>query len=188
MLQRVMGKRPIVILDSKPDDALLIGNPMVIERASHVTKWQYQDHPVLVYRPEANEIIEPKILDDFIQFIYLMGHCLLYIDELSALDQRYRLRPGLVNYMARGRERNINGTKVHSPLWMSSQRPRAIPVQAYSESMRIIVFDLGSDADRMEVSKDTHQDLRLPPSHTHGFRLYDRTFKSPFHFKALSIK
>jgi hypothetical protein len=182
-----VGKRPIAILDSKPDDSLLIGDPLVIEQARHIDKWDTQKSPVLVYRPEARELLLPKIMDDFIQTIYDVGHILLYVDELSALQQRHLQRPGLINIMSRGRERNRDGRKVHSPLWLSSQRPRAIPVQAYTEAMRIVVFELGGDMDRVEVSRDTHQDLRIPPEHPHGFRLYDRSYKKPFHFKPLGI-
>jgi hypothetical protein len=188
LLSQIVGKRPIAILDSKPDDTLLIGNPLVIEKARNTDQWDIQNYPVLIYRPESEELLSPQIMDDWLQYLYSSGlDVLVYIDELSALQQRYQQRPGLINLMARGRERHKDGRKLHTPLWLSSQRPRAIPVQAYSESMRIVTFDLGSDADRMEVSKDTHQGLRLPPTHKHGFRLYDRAHKNPFHFKALGL-
>ncbi|MFL5664352.1 MAG: hypothetical protein ACJ8BW_23860 [Ktedonobacteraceae bacterium] len=187
LLERIVGKRPIAILDSKPDDSLLIGDYNLSEHAAGIAKWDHKRSSVHVYRPAATELLNPKILDDWLQYLYLMGDVLVYIDELSALQQRYVQRVGLTNLMARGRERNINGRKVHSPLWLSSQRPRAIPVQAYTEAMRVVVFDLGGDADRVEVARDTHQDLKIPPAHSHGFKLYDRNFKRPFHFKALGI-
>ena len=183
----MVGKRPIAILDSKPDDSLLIGRYFLSERAVDIRKWNHQTHPVLVYRPQASELLDPKLMDNWLQSLYNMGHVLVYIDELSALQQRYVKRIGLINLMARGRERNVNGKKIHTPLWLSSQRPRAIPVQAYTEAMRVVAFDLGSDADRIEVSRDTHPELRLPPVYDHGFRVYDRRYKKPFHFKALSI-
>lgn len=183
----MVGKRPIAILDSKPDDSLLIGNYMLVERANDIHHWNPQNNPVLVYRPEARELIKPEIMDNWLQSLYTMGHVLVYVDELSALQQRYVQRVGLINLMARGRERNRGGKKVHTPLWLSSQRPRAIPVQAYTEAMRVVAFDLGSDEDRKEVARDTHPELKMPPSHTHGFRLYDRRYKKPFHFKPLNM-
>src|SRR5437763_6558235 len=67
LLSKVVGKRPIAILDSKPDDSLLIGNHLLIERADDIDRWNPTRNPVLVYRPEARELIKPEIMDNWLQ-------------------------------------------------------------------------------------------------------------------------
>src|SRR6266487_2972639 len=48
LLSRIIGQRPIAILDSKPDDALLLPGSFITESYRDINKWNYRKHPILV--------------------------------------------------------------------------------------------------------------------------------------------
>ncbi len=185
LLLMVNKRRPIIILDSKPDDSLLLPGSHVITNASDALKWKPDQRPALVYRPDGLDMSQPERLDAFLQWAYDTGDCLVYIDELNALDQGYRPRPGLINLLSRGRSRDRNGRTVHTPLWMSTQRPARIPKQAISEANRIVAFYLGRKEDRKALADDGDATFLDNPSHDYGFRLYDRGQRRTMHFKPL---
>lgn len=193
LLESQRKKRPIIILDSKPepDDGLVLPGARVVEEAAESAKWKPSEHPVLVYRPNASELAtagsKDDVLDRWLQWCYATGDVLVYIDELSSLRQQHRQGIGLINLVSRGRSHEVGGKKVHTSVWMSSQAPISIPTMCYHQSNRIVVFYLAHEEHRRRVAADTHPELREPPRELYGFRLYDRRMRAPLHCGPLAL-
>jgi energy-coupling factor transporter ATP-binding protein EcfA2 len=187
LLRSLHGRRPIVILDSKGDDALILPGAHVIESVQEAPKWQPAAASTLVYRPHGGELSDPETLDSFLGWCYACGDVLVYIDELNSLGarQRYNPLPGLVNLLARGRARHRAGRVVRTPVWMSTQRPRGIPALCYTEANRVVTFYLSHSRDRRAVAEDTTDEMMIPPSAPYGFRVFDRGMKAALEFGAI---
>src|SRR5581483_6271498 len=89
----------------------------------------------------ARQIIRPNIeteADEWehsIRAVYNRKNTLLYVDELTLVNERYgfRLSPELGRAIRTGRERN-NG------VWCGSQRPKDIPSAVFTESEHFFIF------------------------------------------------
>ncbi|HID28380.1 MAG TPA: hypothetical protein EYP19_00060, partial [Desulfobacterales bacterium] len=105
---------PIHILDIKGDEALELPGAVVIERAR---VYETVDAPVKVYQPEPNELLNAKVLDEWLRRRYDEGGpSLTYIDELLGLGIQQKPLPGLLALLTRGRSRG-------TALWATTQRP-----------------------------------------------------------------
>jgi energy-coupling factor transporter ATP-binding protein EcfA2 len=136
-------KYPVIIFDTKIDDAFeSIPNSVIIDGLDlSQANWRY---PVQIFRPLGHEY-EPKILDDFLEEVYLQGDCTLWIDEVTQVTGG-RVIPGIgfLDVCTRGRQKKITTI-------FGTQRPRGIPSVVLTESEVFYVFKLTSPEDRKRI-------------------------------------
>lgn len=185
ILKRIARYRPVAILDTKGEDALILPNSLLVETLKETEQWKPHEYPVLVYRPNAAEQVQYELLDDFLQSIYELGNIYTYIDELSSLKQEHTPRIGLINLLSRGRSRHRAGRIIRSPVGMSTQRPRRIPVQCYTEASRIVSFALSYLPDRKAVAEFTNASFLEPLDVPYSYRVYDVSSGKGFKCKPL---
>lgn len=152
--------------DSETQQRLLAGEPV---RTRAV--WDYE-------RGDAAEFWE-----DVLEVCYRAGDVVVYIDELYALTQGGSLdAPVLLALQTRGRELGIG-------LWMTSQRPRKIPVFCVSESEHFFMFRLLVKRDREYMSDFMTEIVRdpIPAADTYGFYYMDVHKSAPVYVDRLRL-
>lgn len=99
-----------------------------------------------IYRPDFTEL-NLEFYESFFQWIYRRKNTIVYIDELMEVCPSPRTYPlHLKGILTRGREMNIG-------CWMSTQRPRDIPVLCMNQATHFFVFALQSEGDREAISR-----------------------------------
>lgn len=111
--------------------------------------WRFHNH--IVYRPKF-EYASGYWLDQVLQKLFQRARAkgkrepfILYIDE--GLYLATSARTGTMRALA------VTGRSLNVGLWVSSQRPKWIPVEVRSEAWRWYVFYLSFDEDEKEVLK-----------------------------------
>ena len=154
---------PIHILDIKGDEALELPGAVVIERAR---VYETVDAPVKVYQPEPNELLNAKVLDEWLRRRYDEGGpSLTYIDELLGLGIQQKPLPGLLALLTRGRSRG-------TALWATTQRPAWVSRYVFSEIQHFYIFSLTDLRDRRRVAEFTYPSVIEPLREKHSFFYY----------------
>jgi DNA helicase HerA-like ATPase len=104
-----------------------------------------EKNPRVIFRPpfEAPEYAM-RTLDKFFRWVYLRGHCTVYIDETFAVTRGNLYVEHYGACLTRGREKGIE-------VWSGTQRPMDIPQIAISEAEHAYVFKLRLPQDRAKV-------------------------------------
>lgn len=109
--------------------------------------WRYHRH--IVYRPKF-EYANGQWLDEVLRRLFQRARAkgrkqpfILYLDE--ALYMATSSRTGTMRALA------VTGRSLNVGLWVSSQRPKWIPVEVRSEAWRWYVFYLSYEEDEKEI-------------------------------------
>ena len=97
-----------------------------------------------IYRPSIYEMSD-EFYNIFFQWIYERMNCIVYIDELMSISTSSQIPFFLKAILTRGRQRN-------TACWMSTQRPKTIPLVCMSEATHFFIFDLNLMDDRERIS------------------------------------
>lgn len=165
-------------------DRLLSTKPYVIVIDNkHELDWRYwtiTDDPKValagnhtIYRP-AKGIAGKRAVVWLLEAIYQAGGWVVYIDEVYTLGrgsvasypQEY------IDLLTRGRSRGIT-------VWTGTQRPRFLPVFAFTESRHLFLFELGSTIDTKHVADmyGAPDLISEAPARKHDFIYYRRDGK-----------
>jgi hypothetical protein len=163
---------PKIIFDTKIEDEFVSlqkgGNSM--ELFESVEKFREfaritrkKDLPdIILIRPNMHEMMEPEVLDEYMNIIYNnFGALLLYIDEVGQLHKNGRALPGLMNILTRGRKRG-------KTTLMGNQRPANVSRSVFTESDQFYIYQLTDqkDWDRLsDVVPGADKLARLPKYH-----------------------
>lgn len=98
----------------------------------------------VIYRPEFRESRDPVIMDKFFRWVYLRGHCTVYVDETYAVTNGNQYVEHYGACLTRGREKGVE-------VWSGTQRPMDIPQIAMSEAEHSYIFFLKLPQDRSKV-------------------------------------
>jgi MoxR-like ATPase len=124
-----------------------------------------------IYRPDFTELNE-DFYNAFFKYIYERRNTIVYIDELMEVAPSSRTYPlYLKGLLTRGREMNIG-------VWMSTQRPRDIPILCFTQSTHFFVFYLQLQEDRHRLAVATEQptfEINAGTLKSHIFWYYDAT-------------
>lgn len=119
--------------------------------------WRYKKH--IVYRPEF-EYANGQWVDEVLRRLFKRARAkgkkqpfILYIDE--GLYVATSSRTGTMRQLA------VTGRSLNVGLWVSSQRPKWIPVEVRSEAWRWYVFYLAYDEDEKEVLRYSKNKIQL---------------------------
>jgi hypothetical protein len=164
----------VVILDPKGDFTL--SSPHTILHSPRDWRWDgffhHQWRPdKIIYRPDVgwdNKDAYEYILYRLFERARQEGRknpFIIYIDEMLYLAKLGAVKR--VSTLA------VSGRSLNVGLWISSQRPKWIPIELRSEAWRWYIFPLGYEEDEKEVvaytkGQITMQDLRNFP-HDFGF-------------------
>lgn len=120
-------------------------------------RWRYADH--IVYRPKF-KYSNGHALDDVLRSLFERARkvgkkkpFILYIDE--GLYLATSSRTGTMRALA------VTGRSLNVGLWVSSQRPKWIPVEVRSEAWRWYVFYLSFEDDEKEILKHAKGKINL---------------------------
>ena len=112
-------------------------------------------------------------LDELFKRVYQMGGWHIYIDEIytigrgnvSSFPQSY------ITLLTRGRSRHIT-------VWTGTQRPRFLPLFAFTESTHFFILEVSSSDDRKHIAKMAGVDGLDTPVYNHDFLYYNRRTKA----------
>lgn len=142
LLEAMCNKQSLVIIDPKgnypwPHDAVLVTNAQELNANN--------TEPVIIVRPQLGED-NFEFYDQVIQWVYLRGNTILYIDELYLLRNGTRYPPSLLLICTTGRTQGIT-------FIAGAQRPSLIPLVVMSEAEYFFIFRLNMEEDRKRLSK-----------------------------------
>ena len=180
MLGAYYGQRQIIIADTKSDPAIeKLDGPVAtrLRDLPRVAKWP--DNPVVIFRPNPQELADILILDAFCDWVYRRGHTVLFIDELGQFAFTTHSGPGLTSIFARGRTADIT-------VLAGTQRPVSVPVIAFTESQLFYIFRLLFKRDRDRVAEYTHPDMDVAPTSPYGVRIYRTGEMEPTEYVSLT--
>lgn len=104
------------------------------------------------------------------------GDCTIYVDEAYALiESANQFSDVVTDVWTRGRSLNVSA-------WVSTQRPKRVPLFFLSESEHFFVFTLTRKQDRMVVAENTCEQLEEKPKDRYGFWYYDIRKDEPVYF------
>ena len=153
LLERAANVAPVIVIDTKPEDALeqlpgvIYNNP---HEALKSPDW------ITIYRPN-DEHAQPEQVGAFLQAVYEQQrpNLYLYIDEtFHAVSRSGRPEEGIANILMRGRSRihKETGQKLRMSVIASSQRPRWIPLSFWTESTHFFMHHLRAKDDRITMA------------------------------------
>ncbi|MEM3713472.1 MAG: type IV secretory system conjugative DNA transfer family protein [Nitrososphaeria archaeon] len=178
LLKMLTNSTRIDILDTKIEPAFeTIPNAVILESFKDVLN---SDANVRIYRPTANEILSPDVLDRYLQYLYDNAPGLVYIDELLSLGAQAKPNPGFLNLLTRGRSR-------YAACWYASQRPAWVSRFAFSEANKFFIFYLNDEKDRERVVSFTCKDVMRNPRDKHGFWFYQAGERHAIEFRNIKI-
>lgn len=175
-LPKFYGHRQIIIADTKNDPAIesLAGN--VVEKLRDMPKAsrgnytdingnRYPFPPLVIYRPNGAELSNLRALDALCDWIYRRQRTVFVIDELGQFAAAARAGPGLTNIFARGRTAEITTLG-------GTQRPKNVPIIAFTESELFFTFRLKFKSDRERVAEYTDPTMVDPIISPYGVKFY----------------
>lgn len=180
MLPAYYGKQQIIIADTKGDPALerLYGPTATkLRDLPKVSKWP--DNPVVLYRPNGNELADLTILDAFCDWIYRRGNTVLVLDEIGQFARGAYAGPGLTNVYARGRTQKVT-------VLGGTQRPKNVPLIAFTESQWFFTFRLLYLNDRKRMGEYAHPSLIEAPTSPYGVKVYQVGTQEPIEYVSLT--
>lgn len=110
--------------------------------------------PRMIYRPDADELLDADAQDQFFRWCYDRGNCVVYVDEVFAVASANTVPHHLLACVTRGRERGVQ-------LYASTQRPSGIPLVVLSESEHVYAFRLKLPGDRERMEDVTGIDANV---------------------------
>ena len=179
MLGAYLGKRQIIVVDSKHDSVW--GNlrqANYVRSAAQVSHLRFPRHPLIVWRPEGDEANDLDAFDSFFSWVYRRGNTCLVVDETSACVPAQGQGSGFADLVTRGRIRKLT-------VLFGTQRPAYIPRTVYSESQRIFTSYLSDKRDRDTVAAFSHPFLAREVPDRHGFWYYNVKTRTPLYFTGL---
>ncbi len=183
------GHRQIVIADTKNDPAIEKLDGKIAEKLSDLPKvsrgkydapngLRYPWPPVVIYRPISRELSNYAVLDAFCDWVYRRERTILVLDELGQFAPGARAGSGLTSVFARGRTHEIT-------VLGGTQRPKNVPIIAFTESQLFYVFRLLFEQDRKRVAEYTHPMMVDPPTSPFGVKLYRTGTMEPIEYTSL---
>lgn len=134
----------VYVLDSKAE--LKLKNYSRVSTLNEVIR---NNNKRIIYAPNASELLDKQLIDDFFQFVYEQTNCCVYIDELLSITQhQFDITYHLKAILTRGRSRNI-------ACIMSTQSPMRIPHYVLSQAEYYYVFQLRMPQDRRKIAEIT---------------------------------
>jgi ABC-type oligopeptide transport system ATPase subunit len=163
----------VFVLDSKAE--LRLKNYVVCNTFEQIQKTKYNR---IIYAPNASELLDKSVIDDFFSYIYDQKNCCIYIDELLSITQhQFDLTYHLKAILTRGRSRNI-------ACIMSTQSPMRLPHYVLSQAEYYYVFQLRLPQDRRKIYEITGLDEERQKSLRKyeflcatEFEIYNKKFK-----------
>ena len=142
----------------------------IFQRLSDLMKFQGGR---AIYRPSIEEFEDKAIIEAFFKWVYLRGNTIVYIDELASFTTSTYAPLYLKAIWTRGRELNVG-------CWASTQRPKNVPLLAFSEASFFFIFALNLEADRRRIYEvvQSKKIIDIVPKDYH-FWFYNINMKEP---------
>lgn len=140
---------PVVIFDTKGEqifDDFKEREGVIFTENSQDTILAIQSYPLVVYRPNPEELMDVELIDTVLQFIYdFIEGCVVAVDEAYTIHTSTSQIPkGYFSIITRGRSKNIT-------LISCMQRPKHISRFLLSETDEFFIFALNDIEDRQRV-------------------------------------
>ena len=182
MLGAYIGKRQVIILDSKHDSAWSrITGAKYCYSLARVERCKFPRVPVVVWRPSGEEANDYGAFDSLFSWVYRRGNTCLVIDEVSQVVQSAQtFGPGFGDVVTRGRVRGV--TTLYG-----TQRPAYVPRIIYSESQRFFVSYVSDRRDRETIAAFTNPALSAEVPDQHGFWYYQTKGRIVRYFSGLDL-
>ncbi len=137
---------PLVVIDSKHE--IELGPRFLIAKTYEQFKQKLRDkyHDGVIWRPTADEIDDPWIINDVLRQVYNKKNTRLWIDELMGLVRGPASYPPYLKALyTQGRSRRCG-------ILSCTQRPSGIPLFALTESDVFIKFMLRMEQDQKRMA------------------------------------
>lgn len=105
------------------------------------------DTPKIIYVPAFEDQTQENF-DEFFNWIFERGNCILWIDELMSVGTVQRFPRGLGRIMQQGRSKGIG-------VWACTQRPSGIPAIVPASCTYFFVFNMTLPQDRKKLVETT---------------------------------
>ena len=165
VLGLMYGKRQIQVLETKDDPLINRYRRQTVKTLGEVVGKKFPTHPMVVWKPEAIDMVDPERLDAWADWCYRRKNTIAAIDELTQLCPGVKPLPGYLSLITRGRTQDV--TTLHGV-----QRPAWVPRIAFSENEHFFVFKLADSEDRKRVAQVTVPEIVQPVRDKHGFWYY----------------
>jgi ABC-type oligopeptide transport system ATPase subunit len=100
----------------------------------------------VIYRPHFTEL-NTEFYNKFFEFAYFRMNCIVYVDEvMDVCDNASSVPQYAKGILTRGRQRN-------TAMWISTQRPKTIPLVFMSEATHYFIFRLNLENDRKRIQE-----------------------------------
>lgn len=178
---------PLVIFDTKIEDEFVSlqkdGSEMelftsVQDFAEYMSKTKRAKMAdILLVRPNKNEMMEPEVLDMYMDIIYdTPGEFFTYIDEVGQLHKNGRALAGLMNILTRGRKRG-------KTTLMGNQRPANISRSVITECDNFYIHNLTDQKDWDRLSDVVPTADKLPKLPKYHFWFYSHEMDAPVKYQ-----
>lgn len=154
-----------------------------------ITKWNLMDQHdgfqllekgerarVRVYEPPLIDKDGFPVWDPIFEFAWSIGDCTIYIDEMYSVAKNGQMTYPMRRVYTQGREHGIG-------IWASTQRPRHVPFEMFTEAEWGAVFMLKSAEDRKRIADGTgYDEINTPIRDEHGLWVFYETWVSPLYY------
>ena len=139
----------VIVLDTKGFfDWSLVGDVPIFDSLKDLEKF---GEGKAIYRPNIFEMTD-EYYNKFFEWIYLRQNCIVYIDELMSIATSSQIPFYLKAILTRGRQRM-------TACWVSTQRPKTVPIICLSEATHFFIFDLQMEDDRNRIASVAGSEL-----------------------------
>jgi len=154
-----------------------------------ITAWKFMDQKegfdLLAKGEKARvRVFEPPVIDkdgfpnwdSIFQFAWNLGDVTVYIDEMYSVSKAGQMTYPLRRIYTQGREHGIG-------IWASTQRPRHVPFEIFTEAEWGVCFMLRSAEDRKRIADGTgYEEINDPIRDAHGFWVFYETWLNPLYY------
>jgi energy-coupling factor transporter ATP-binding protein EcfA2 len=183
MLGAYVGRRQVVILDSKHDPSLSrLKGARYCATLGDVQRAKFPRCPIVVWRPQGIDANDYDQFDAFYQWLYARGNTIAYIDEVAQTVQGpTSFGVGFNDVVCRGRVKGL-------VVLYGTQRPVLLPRIIFSESSRFYVFYITDRRDRQTIAAFTNPALEAEVPDRHGFYYYNVKTREVHYYSGLDLK
>ena len=172
-LLRQLGR--VIVIDPKISPAISKWN--LLEQKEGFNLLQKGERArVRVFEPPAIDKDGFPVWDEIFKFAWSLGDVTVYIDEMYSVAKNGQMTYPLRRIYTQGREHGIG-------IWASTQRPRHVPFEIFTEAEWGVCFMLRSAEDRKRIADGTgYEEINDPIRDQHGFWVFYETWVDPLYY------
>lgn len=178
LLKKIRRK---IVIDPKQSPAIDKWNLLPFDKESIKLLEDGKDASIRIWEPPAIDKDGFPVWDAIFELAWDLAPITIYIDEMYSVAKNGKMSYPLRRLYTQGREHDVG-------LWASTQRPKFVPKEMFTEAEWGFVFMLKREDDRKEIAADSGYDLiEEPIRDLHGFWVYYETWPEPIYYPELVV-